>query len=141
MTKCDTCKKRRRCINAYVAEPEIMNGCIDYVQRTNRDMPYSPWGPITGQKSLIRGIRSIWTSRGGGIMVTEVAAKKYLTNAAIIRGYCWGKYICYDQNAEAAIVLKELIEKGVFTTSEQFENKINEKINKSYPDYLKERRE
>lgn len=147
MTKCDTCKKRRRCINAYVAEPEIMNGCVDYVQRTNRDMPYSPWGPIEHQESIVRGVRIIRASRSGGVMVTESAAKKYLSKAAIVRGFCWGKYLCYERNVDAPIVLKELIEKGAWTApvndrwkSGEYEAKLNKILEQHHADYLKERR-
>ena len=68
----------------------------------------TPWGKSDSKATLARGISFVTTPSHGGFMVSQTAAGKYFTPAAIKRGKAYGAYLAYEEYCDYAIVLLEL---------------------------------
>lgn len=71
-------------------------------------MPRStPWGASQNVIPLTRGFAWVSTASHGGIMVSEGQAKKHLSDAALKYGIPHNGYYCFEEDADASIVLFE----------------------------------
>jgi len=68
-------------------------------------MANSPWGEIQESEQVKRGVRIISGSRSCGMLFTQRAAEKYLSDAAIDAGTKWGDYIAYEGTSLGVVVL------------------------------------
>lgn len=76
---------------------------------------YSPWGEIQHCDMLTPGIYSVSTAGHGGIMARMDVARKTLSKAALDCAYFECGWYCFEEDCAAAVALRELMDKGLFT--------------------------
>ena len=81
---------------------------------------YSPWGTVDQCKTLYPGVFEVATARHGGIMVRREVAMNLLSKDALNIGFVEGRYHCFEEDCDAVVVLRELLDQGLI------EPKINE---------------
>ena len=101
----------------------------------------SPWGEVQNCETLSQGVLLVSTSSHGGTMLAnEVAA--VLSPAAKKCGFKDKGYICYEEDAQESVVLRELLDKKLWNIPDrikdkgQFEEKLNQSIRQYHPEYL-----
>ena len=107
---------------------------------------YSPWGEVQHQKELCSGVFSVSTASHGGIMVHRSVAKAVLSPAA--RKHCFrdGSYYCFEEDCDAPVAIRELLDKGLYTAPVndyfkpgEYERVINRSLQEYHSDYWKAR--
>ena len=106
--------------------------------------PYtSPWGRIERIKTKTQGVYEVSTASHGGIMVNKEVASQLLSPAAIERGSLENGYYCFEEDCDACIVIRELLDKSLWKIPKYFtgsEAEYNEIVNASLlqwnPEYL-----
>ena len=106
---------------------------------------YSPWGGIQHSSVIARGFKYVVTAGHGGIMVTDIFAKKYLSEPCIKRGERYNNYLCYEEDCSYALVeldllihypafKDKLIKKEV--SLEEAKDNLIKSLSYYYPEYL-----
>ena len=107
---------------------------------------YSPWGKVQRQEELCSGVFSVSTASHGGIMVHGSVAKAVLSPAA--RKHCFrdGSYYCFEEDCDAPVAIRELLDKGLYTAPVndyfkpgEYERVINRSLQEYHPDYCRAR--
>ena len=107
---------------------------------------YSPWGEVQHQEKLCSGVFSVSTASHGGIMVHRSVAKAVLSPAA--RKHCFrdGGYYCFEEDCDAPVAIRELLDKVLYTApvndyfkQGEYERVINRSLQEYHPDYWKDR--
>ena len=107
---------------------------------------YSPWGEVQHQEELCSGVFSVSTASHGGIMVHGSVAKAVLSPAA--RKHCFrdGSYYCFEEDCDAPVAIRELLDKGLYTAPVndyfkpgEYERVINRSLQEYHLDYWKDR--
>ena len=107
---------------------------------------YSPWGEVQHQEELCSGVFSVSTASHGGIMVHRSVAKAVLSPAA--RKHCFrdGSYYCFEEDCDAPVAIRELLDKGLYTAPVndyfkpgEYERVINRSLQEYHSDYWKAR--
>ena len=107
---------------------------------------YSPWGEVQRQEELYSGVFSVSTASHGGIMVHGSVAKAVLSPAA--RKHCFrdGSYYCFEEDCDAPVAIRELLDKGLYTAPVndyfkpgEYERVINRSLQEYHPDYCRAR--
>jgi|GEM_PF-3412546 len=100
----------------------------------------TPWGNSQDRKSYGRGFNWVSTASHGGFMLTVPAAYSSLTLAAISRGERWGKYICFEEDCDASMVIFECVKtQGDFAPDSKAFDQLRKSLSYWRPDYLIER--
>jgi hypothetical protein len=104
---------------------------------------HSPWGEVQTCDTLGPGVFLISTSGHGGAMVAKDIAA-ILSPAARKCGFRMDGYLCFEEDSQEAVVLRELMDKGLWTPTHTtdragFETRLNENIREYNPDYWKAR--
>ena len=104
----------------------------------------SPWGEVQSCEVLCPGVFLVSTASHGGTMVAnEVAA--VLSPAAKKCGFKDKGYICYEEDAQESVVLRELLDKKLWKIpdrikdKERFEENLNQSIRQYNPEYWRAR--
>ena len=104
----------------------------------------SPWGEVQSCEVLCPGVFLVSTASHGGTMVAnEVAA--VLSPAAKKCGFKDKGYICYEEDAQESVVLRELLDKKLWNIPDrikdkaQFEENLNQSIRQYNPEYWRAR--
>ena len=71
---------------------------------------YSPWGKVQSCSTLCDGVFSVGTESHGGIMVHQIVAGNVLSGAAIKCGFTDGSYLCFEEDCDAQVVIRELMD-------------------------------
>lgn len=101
---------------------------------------FSPWGEIDWSETLMPGMEMVATPSHGGIMVSQEASV-LLSPAARKCGFWAGGYLCFEEDADENIVLRELLDQKLWQipqriqNSAAFEADINRNIQTYHPDY------
>lgn len=107
---------------------------------------YSPWGEVQHQEELCSGVFSVSTASHGGIMVHRSVAKAVLSPAA--RKHCFrdGSYYCFEEDCDAPVAIRELLDKGLYTAPVndyfkpgEYEKAIDRSLQEYHPDYWQAR--
>ena len=107
---------------------------------------YSPWGEVQHQEKLCSGVFSVSTASHGGIMVHRSVAKAVLSPAA--RKHCFrdGSYYCFEEDCDAPVAIRELLDKGLYAAPVndyfkpgEYERVINRSLREYHPDYCRAR--
>ena len=100
----------------------------------------SPWGEVQNCETLCPGVFLVSTASHGGTMVAnEVAA--VLSPAAKKCGFKDKGYICYEEDAQESVVLRELLDKKLWKIPDRikdkgrFEENLNQSIRQYNPEY------
>ena len=104
----------------------------------------SPWGEVQSCETLCPGVFLVSTASHGGTMVADEAAA-ILSPAAKKCGFKDKGYLCYEEDAQESVVLRELLDKKLWhiperiKDREKFEETINQSIRRYNPDYWRAR--
>ena len=104
----------------------------------------SPWGEVQTCDVLCPGVFLVSTASHGGTLVSkEVSA--LLSLAAQKCGFQQGGYLCFEEDCQESIVLRELLDKKLWSIPDRikdkaaFEENINKSIREYNPDYWRAR--
>ena len=92
----------------------------------------SPWGKVQTCDVLAPGVFLVSTASHGGTMVSkEVSA--FLSPAAKRCGFKRSGFLCFEEDAQESVVLRELLDKKLWRIPERIKDKaaFEEGINKS----------
>jgi hypothetical protein len=106
---------------------------------------FSPWGRIQNYKTHYPGVYTVSTEEHGGIMVNADIANKLLSPTALKCGFLERGYICFEEDCQAAVVIKEMLDKNLWKIPKYYtegKEKYSEMINASLiqwnPEYWEE---
>lgn len=109
-----------------------------------REPTFSPWGKVQTCDALCPGVFLVSTASHGGTLVSrEVSAM--LSPAAVKCGFRQGGYLCFEEDSQEAVVLRELLDKKLWSIPERikdkaaFEENINKSLREYNPDYWRAR--
>ncbi len=74
---------------------------------------YSPWGTVDHCKMLCYGAFEVQTARHGGVMILRELADEYLSKEAQAVGFIEGRYLCFEEDCDSPVAIRELLDKGV----------------------------
>ena len=104
----------------------------------------SPWGKVQTCDVLCPGVFLVSTASHGGTLVSkEVWA--LLSHAAQKCGFKQGGYLCFEEDCQESVVLRELLDKKLWSVPDRikdkaaFEENINKSIREYNPDYWRAR--
>lgn len=107
---------------------------------------YSPWGFIQSKITLSPYVYCVDTPSHGGIMVAIKTAEDILTADALKYSFKYGEYYCFEEDCDAPIVYRELMDKGLYKppvdgyfTAGEFEKCIDDELKTLRPDYWQAR--
>ena len=104
----------------------------------------SPWGEIKACDTLCPGVFMVTTSGHGGTMVSKDIAA-FLSPAAKKCGFRQDGFICFEENTQENVALRELLDKKLWAIPDRvrdkaaFEENINKSLREHNPDYWRAR--
>ena len=104
----------------------------------------SPWGVVDYCDTLCPGVYLVYTPEHGGVMVAR-EIEEFLSPAARRYGQRKNGFICFEQDADEEIVLRELLDKKLWDIPDRvrdraaFEENINAALRKNHPQYWRSR--
>lgn len=75
--------------------------------------PYSPWGEIQHCEELCPGVYQVSTASHGGVMAKLSVASKLFSTAVRQYSFVEGGYLCFEEDCEAPVAIRELMDKGL----------------------------
>ena len=103
---------------------------------------YSPWGEIQHCEELCPGVYEVSTASHGGVMAKLSAASRAFSMAARRYGFVEGGYLCFEEDCEAPVAIRELLDKGLckapvnqYYASGEYEAAIDRSIQRYQPEY------
>ena len=105
----------------------------------------SPWGAVQVCDALCPGVFMVSTASHGGTMVAKDMAP-VLSPAARKYGMRHHGYLCFEEDVDENIVLRELLDKKMWAIPDRiqdraaFEENINAALRQYHPDYWRARR-
>ena len=78
-----------------------------------REPSESPWGLVVRRDTLCPGVYSVSTAGHGGIMVQIDATRQLLSPEAQAVGFQAGGYLNFEEDCDAPVVLRELMDSGI----------------------------
>ncbi len=107
---------------------------------------YSPWGKLNSCRKLCDGAYMVDTPGHGGIMVAKARVNALLSPDSQKIGFMDGNYLCFEEDCEATVAFRELLDRKLITTypgylgtPAEFEKAINDGVRHWYPEYWKAR--
>lgn len=79
------------------------------------DPVFSPWGRIQTCRTLCPGVFDVSTASHGGIMATKGAVSGIFSEAAQKCGFWERDFLCFEEDCDAQVALRELMDRGLFT--------------------------
>lgn len=104
----------------------------------------SPWGDVQTCDMLCPGVFLVSTASHGGTMVAKDMAAM-LSPAARKCGFRQGDFLCFEEDCQENVVLRELLDKKLWSVSDRikntaaFEENINKSIREYNPEYWRAR--
>ena len=104
----------------------------------------SPWGEVDYSDALCPGVFLVSTAGHGGAMVAK-DMELILSPAARRHGHRQNGFLCFEENTEEAIVLRELLDKKLWEIPDRvqdkaaFEERINDTLRDHHPEYWRSR--
>ena len=74
---------------------------------------YSPWGTVDHCKMLCYGAFEVQSARHGGVMILRELADEYLSKEAQAVGFVEGRYLCFEEDCDSPVAIRELLDKGL----------------------------
>ena len=74
---------------------------------------YSPWGTVDHCKMLCYGAFEVQTARHGGVMILRELVDEYLSKEAQAVGFIEGRYLCFEEDCDSPVAIRELLDKGL----------------------------
>lgn len=111
-------------------------------EKKAREPKLSPWGKVQTCTELCSGIYSVSTAGHGGIMARMKASERIFSEAARKYGFVEGDYLCFEEDCDEQVALRELMDKNLFKapinsrlSPEAYETAINASIQAHHPEY------
>ena len=82
----------------------------------------SPWGKVQYCEKLYPGVYDVNTAGHGGIMVKNAVADKILSPAAQKEGFNERGFLNFEEDTQAAVVERELLDKGLWAGPPRYDN-------------------
>lgn len=107
---------------------------------------FSPWGDVQTCDMLCPGVFLVSTASHGGTLVARDMAAM-LSPAAQKCGFRQGDYLCYEEDCDENVVLRELLDKKLWRVPDRirdkaaFEENINQSLREHNPDYWRSRQQ
>ena len=104
----------------------------------------SPWGKVQHCETLSPGVFLIIAENHGGTMVSK-EIEAFLSPAAQKCGFRQNGFICFEEDGQEDVVLRELLDKKLWNIPARvrdkaaFEENINKNLQKYAPDYWRAR--
>ena len=104
----------------------------------------SPWGEVQTCDTLCPGVFLVSTASHGGTMVNKDMTA-ILSKAAQKCGAMYGGYLCFEEDSQESVVMRELLDKKLWSIPERvkdkaaYEERINESIREYNPEYWRSR--
>ena len=104
----------------------------------------SPWGEVQTCDILCPGVFLVSTASHGGTMVAKDMATM-LSPAARKCGFRQGDFLCFEEDCQESVVLRELLDKKLWNIPDRirdktaFEENINKSIREYNPEYWRAR--
>lgn len=104
----------------------------------------SPWGKVQTCDALCPGVFLVSTASHGGTMVSKDMAAAF-SPAARKCGFQQGGYLCFEEDSQESVALRELLDKKLWAIPERikdkaaFEENINKAVREYHPDYWRAR--
>ena len=103
---------------------------------------YSPWGEVQNYTLIAKGIFDVNTASHGGILILTEYADHLLTEDARKCGSVCGCYLCFEEDCDAPVAIRELLDKGFMKApvnghfkESEYSACINDSIKRWNPDY------
>lgn len=106
---------------------------------------HSPWGKVQYCEEMYPGVFDVSTAGHGGIMVKNDIAAAILSPTAQKCGFKEKGYLNFEEDCQAAVVERELLDKGLWDVPPRYENKadyeemINNSLKNHNPEYWQAR--
>lgn len=104
--------------------------------------PYSPWGEIQHCEELCPGVYQVSTTSHGGVMAKLSVASKLFSMAVRQYSFVEGGYLCFEEDCEAPVAIRELMDKGLckapvnqYYGPGEYEAAIDRSIQRYQPEY------
>lgn len=104
--------------------------------------PYSPWGEIQHCEELCPGVYQVSTASHGGVMAKLSVASKLFSMAVRQYSFVEGGYLCFEEDCEAPVAIRELMDKGLYKAPVnqyygpgEYEAAIDSSIQQYQPEY------
>ena len=104
--------------------------------------PYSPWGEIQHCEELCPGVYQVSTASHSGVMAKLSVASKLFSMAVRQYGFVEGGYLCFEEDCEAPVAIRELMDKGLckapvnqYYGPGEYEAAIDRSIQRYQPEY------
>ena len=104
--------------------------------------PYSPWGEIQHCEELCPGVYQVSTASHGGVMAILSVASKLFSMAVRQYSFVEGGYLCFEEDCEAPVAIRELMDKGLYKAPVnqyygpgEYEAAIDRSIQRYQPEY------
>ena len=103
---------------------------------------YSPWGEIQHCVELCPGGDQVSTASHGGVMAKLSMASKLFSRVARAYSFVEGGYLCFEEDCEAPVAIRELMDKGLYKATVnqyygpgEYEAAIDRSIQRYQPEY------
>lgn len=91
-----------------------------FQQRPMSEPTDSLWDEVENCTTIANGIYEVDTAGHGGIMVHAGLAPCILSSQALAKGERYGHYYCFEEDCNAAIALRELWDKGILDSKNDY---------------------
>ena len=104
----------------------------------------SPWGEVQHCDTLCLGVFMVTAPGHGGTLISKEVVSM-LSPAARKCGFRWGGYLCFEEDCQESVVLRELLDKKLWDIPERikdragFEEAISQCLRAHNPDYWRAR--
>lgn len=104
----------------------------------------SPWGKVQHCDTLCPGVFLIAAEHHGGTMVSK-EMEAFLSPAALKCGFWQNGFLCFEEDSQEDVVLRELLDKKLWAIPDRikdkaaFEENTNDSLRKHNPDYWRAR--
>ena len=106
----------------------------------------SPWGEVQTYRYLSHGVFFVSTASHGGVIVLKELADRYFTKEAQACCFPYGKYLCFEEDCDAPVAIRELLDKGImkapvneYYKRGEYEAAINDSLKQWHPQYWQAR--
>lgn len=106
----------------------------------------SPWGKVQNYRLLTRGAFFVSTASHGGILIMADLADRLLSKEAQECGFMERPYLCFEEDCDAPVAIRELLDKGIikaqvddYYKKGEYEKAINDSLQVWHPEYWQAR--